>query len=155
MIYPDEKEWENGPEAVRSLRTNKMIEGIIEGKTASQSAQLAGFGPAACRTPWKLIPPDEMRSRFQQIAEKKGLTLDKIGDKISSHLNARASYVDKDEGLIQSNVPDYKVQQKALDQLTTLLGMQDASKVAQGGSTISLSISGPAADRLAAMLSGE
>jgi hypothetical protein len=155
MIYPDEKEWENGPQAVHDLRVNKLIEGVIDGKTGAVAAQDAGFGVAACRTPWKLIPPDEMRARFQLIAQKKGLTLDRIGDKIKEHLEAKASYVDKNEGLVQSHVPDHKVQQKALDQLTTLLGMQDASKAAQGGSTISLSISGPAADRLAKMLGGE
>ena len=116
---------------------------------------MAGYGVGQCRTPWKLVQSDEMRARFQQIAQRQGLTLDKIGKKINQHLEAKASYVDKDKGLIESNVPDHKVQQKALDQLTTLLGMQDASKAAQGGSTISLSISGPAADRLAKMLGGE
>jgi hypothetical protein len=46
------------------------------------------------------------------------------------------------------------VQQKAIDQYTTLLGMQDAAKAVAGGSSISLTISGPAAERLAAMLGG-
>ena len=95
------------------------------------------------------------RARFQRIAERKGLTLDKLGDKINEHLEARANQTLEGKEVVQSDAPDYKVQQKAIDQLTGLLGMQDAAKVQAGGSSISLTISGPAAERLAAMLGGE
>ena len=153
--YPDEKEWVNGPEAVRELRTNKLLEGIIDGKSGVVAARDAGFGVALSRTPWKLIPPDEMRARFQAIAERKGLTLDKIGEKIEQHLEARMTQTLQGKEVTLSEAPDYRVQQKAVDQLTTLLGMQDVSKAVAGGSSISLTISGPAAERLAAMLGGE
>ena len=144
-----------GPEALLELRQTRLIEGIVDGKTASEAAKLAGFGSGASRTPWKLIPPDELRARFQAIAQRRGLTLDRIGAKIEEHLEARANQTLEGKEVVQSEAPDYKVQQKALDQLTSLMGMQDPSKSAPAGSTVTLSISGPAADRLAALLGGE
>jgi len=141
-----------GPESVLELRKTRLVEGIVDGKTASQAALEAGFGSGASRTPWKLIPPDEMRARFQQIAERQGLTLDRIGNKIVEHLDARANQTLEGKEVVQSDAPDYKVQQKAIDQLTGLLGMQDAAKAMHAGSSITLSVSGPAAERLAAML---
>ena len=142
-------------ELTLDLRKDMLCAGILKGKTGAEAAADAGYGLQAQRTPWKLIPPDEMRARFQQIAERKGLTIDRISDKIHEHLDARANQTLEGKEVTQSIAPDYKVQQKALDQLTTLLGMQDASKAAGSASSITLSISGPAADRLAKALGGE
>ena len=144
-----------GPSAVVELRQTRLIEGIIDGKTATDAAKDAGFGVAQQRTPWKLVPADEMRARFQAIAERKGLTLDRIANKIEQHLEARANQTLWGKQVTVSEAPDNRVQQKAIEQLTGLLGMQDAAKVAGGSSSVTLSISGPAADRLAALLSGE
>lgn len=143
-----------GPESVLELRKTRLIEGIIDGKTASDAAREAGFGSGASRTPWKLVPPDEMRARFQQIADRKGLTLDRIAGKIEQHLEARMTQTLQGKEVTLSDAPDYRVQQKAVDQLTSLLGVQDASKAVQSGSSITLSVSGPAAERLAAALGG-
>jgi hypothetical protein len=142
------------PQAVQELKETRFVEGLIKGKTGEIAARDAGFGAAAQHTPGKIIPPEELRRRFQEIAREKGLTLHRIGDKIAEHLEARANQTLNGKEVTQSDAPDYKVQQKALEQLTTLIGMQDASKAQAGGSSITLSISGPAADRLAAMLGG-
>lgn len=91
----------------------------------------------------------------QQIAIEKGLTLHRVADKISEHLEARQNQTLNGKEVTVSDAPDNRVQQKAIEQLTGLLGMGDASKAAGGASTVTLSISGPAADRLAAMLGGE
>jgi len=115
----------------------------------------AGYGVVESRSPFKLIPPDEMRAKFQEVAQRKGLTLDRVADKIAQHLEARANQTLEGKQVTVSEAPDNRVQQKAIDQLTGLLGMQDAAKQAGGASTVTLSISGPAADRLTAMLSGE
>lgn len=139
-----------GPEALLDLRQTRLIEGIVEGKTATEAARMAGFGVAAQRTPWKLIPPDELRARFQAIAERKGLTLDRIGDKIEQHLEAKMTQTLQGKEVTMSDAPDYRVQQKALEQLTGLLGMQDAAKAVQAGSSITVSVTGAAADRLLA-----
>ena len=144
-----------GPDAVEGLKQTRLIEGVIAGNTATGAAALAGYGMGARRTPWKLIESSELRAQFQQIAISKGLTLHRVVDKVSEHLEARANQTLEGKEVVQSLAPDYKVQQKALDQLTTLLGMQDAAKVAGGGSNITLSISGAAADRLARALGGE
>lgn len=149
----DEKQL--GPESVRELRENRLIEGIIDGKTATEASKSAGFSPSQQRTPWKLIPPDEMRARFQAIAERKGLTLDRIASKIEEHLEARQNQTLNGKEVTMSDAPDNRVQQKAIEQLTELMGMRDASKAVHGGSSVTLSISGPAADRLAALLGGE
>lgn len=133
----------------------KMIEGILDGKTATLAALDAGYGVAESRVPYRLIPADEMRRKFQEVAERKGLTLDRVARKIDEHLDARANQTLEGKQVTQSAAPDYKVQQKAIDQLTGLLGMQDAAQKAGGASTVTLSISGPAADRLAALLGGE
>lgn len=143
-----------GPEAIQTLQETRFVEGLIEGKTGQMAAADAGYGPALQRTPGKIISPEELRLRFQQVCRDKGLTLHRIGDKIAEHLEARANQTLEGKQVTQSDAPDYKVQQKALDQLTTLIGMQDASKAVQGGSSITLSISGPAAERLASMLGG-
>ena len=144
-----------GPAAVQELSDVRLVTALIDGKTGTQALQDAGYGALASRTPWKLISGEEMRARFQQIAERKGLNLDKISAKINEHLEARANQTLEGKEVVQSEAPDYKVQQKALDQLTTLLGMQDAAKAAGSASSITLSISGPAADRLARALGGE
>src|SRR5665213_1242953 len=141
-----------GPAAVQELSDVRLVTALIDGKTGTQALESAGYGALASRTPWKLINSDEMRARFQQIAHSKGLTLDRIGSKINEHLEARANQTLEGKEVTQSIAPDYKVQQKALDQLTTLLGMQDAAKSSSGTSSITLSISGPAADRLAKAL---
>ena len=143
-----------GPEGVQTLMETRFVEGLIEGKTQTEAAIDAGYTGRIVRTPSQIIAPDELRRRFQQVAQEKGLTLHRIGDKIAEHLEARANQTLEGKQVTQSSAPDYKVQQKAIDQLTTLIGMQDGPKAAQGGSSISLSISGPAADRLAAMLGG-
>lgn len=142
------------PKEVLELRQNRMIEGIIEGKTGTQAAKDAGFGVAEQRTPWKLIAPDEMRARFQQIAERKGMTLDRIANKIEEHLEARMTQTLQGKEVTLSEAPDYRVQQKAVDQFTSLLGMQDASKAVQAGSSITVSVTGAAADRLLAAFEG-
>jgi|ERR1017187_344600 hypothetical protein len=141
-------------ELALDIRKDMLCAGILKGKPGHEAAADAGYGTLAQKTPWKLIPPDEMRARFQAIAERKGLTLDKIGEKIEQHLEARMTQTLQGKEVTLSEAPDYRVQQKAVEQLTTLLGMQDAAKAVAGGSSISLTISGPAAERLAAMLGG-
>jgi hypothetical protein len=140
---------------LHETRQIRMIEGMLEGKGAMAAARDAGFGVAASQSPYKLIPPDEMRRKFQEVAERKGLTLDRVADKISQHLEARANQTLNGKEVTQSDAPDNRVQQKAIEQLTGLLGMQERAGVQGGASTVTLSISGPAADRLAAMLGGE
>ena len=54
-----------GPEYTRELKENALIAGIIDGKTGTIAAQDAGFNTGECRTPWKLIPPDQMRARLR------------------------------------------------------------------------------------------
>lgn len=135
-------------------RENKFIEGVIDGKTGQQAALDAGYPVRDARTPYKLIPAEEMRARFQAIAERKGLTLDRIGAKIEQHLEAKMTQTLQGKEVTLSEAPDYRVQQKAIEQLTGLLGMQERSAGAAGGSSVTLSISGPAADRLAAALGG-
>ena len=119
-----------------------------------RSAAIAGYTGREARTPGKLIESSELRAQFQQIAISKGLTLHRVVDKVAEHLEARANQTLEGKEVVQSSAPDYKVQQKAIDQLTGLLGMQDAAKSQAGGSSITLSIAGPAADRLTALLSG-
>ena len=144
-----------GPTAVEELKETRLIEGVIAGKTGGQAVLDAGYGARMVNTPTKLIESSELRARFQSIAEQKGLTLHRVVDKMAEHLEARANQTLEGKEVTQSKAPDYKVQQKALDQLTSLMGMQDAGKVAGGASTVTLSISGPAADRLAKLLGGE
>lgn len=144
-----------GHEAVQELQKTRFIEGVIEGKTGALAAKDAGYGVADQRTPFKIISPEEMRARFQQIAQEKGLTLHRVADKINQHLEARANQTLNGKEVTVSEAPDNRVQQKAIEQLTTLLGMGESAKAAGGASTVTLSISGPAADRLAAMLGGE
>jgi len=143
------------PKETESAKQIKLIEGIIEGKTGHDAAIEAGYGVKDARTPYKLIPADEMRRKFQEVAESKGLTLGRIADKINQHLEARQNQTLNGKEVTVSEAPDNRVQQKAIEQLTELMGMRDASKAVQGGSSVTLSISGPAADRLAAMLGGE
>jgi hypothetical protein len=144
-----------GPESVQELKETRYIEGLVEGKQPTLAAVDAGFTGRLARSPSKIIPPEELRRRFQEICREKGLTLHRIGDKISEHLDARANQTLEGKQVTQSEAPDYKVQQKAIEQLTTLIGMQDAAKVQAGGSSISLTITGPAAERLAQVLGGE
>lgn len=136
------------------IREAKFIEGVIEGKSGERAALDAGYPAREARTPYKLIPADEMRRKFQEVAERKGLTLDRVADKINQHLEARANQTLNGKEVTVSEAPDNRVQQKAIEQLTTLLGMGESAKAAGGASTVTLSISGPAADRLAAMLGG-
>src|ERR1700744_4147620 len=103
------------------LQKTRFIEGIIEGKTGALAAKDAGYGVADQRTPFKIISPEELRKRFQEIAEKKGLTLDRIGDKLNEHLDARANQTLEGKQVTQSDAPDYKIQQKAIEQLTDLM----------------------------------
>lgn len=144
-----------GPAALTDLKQTRLIEGIVEGKTATDSAKSAGYSVSEQRTPWKLIPPDEMRRRFQEIADRKGLSLDRISDKINEHLDARANQTLEGKQVTQSDAPDYKIQQKAIEQLTDLMGLRDAGKAAVGGSSITVSVTGAAADSLAAWFEGK
>lgn len=141
-----------GPQAVEMLRETRFIEGVIEGKTGALAAKDAGYGVAAQRTPFKIISPEEMRSRFQQIAEEKGLTLHRVADKIAQHLEAKANQTLNGKEVTVSDAPDNRVQQKAIEQLTTLLGMQDSAKQVGGGSSLTLTLAGPLAERFAEML---
>ena len=153
-MIDDIKAHQIGPVAVTELKKTRLIEGMIEGKTGAMAAKEAGYNTMEQRTPYKLIPPDELRARFQQIAKDKGLTLDRIGAKIAEHLEARANQTLEGKKVIPSEAPDYKVQQKAIEQLAGLIGMHDAQKAAQAGSSITVSVSGAAADRLMAAFEG-
>lgn len=144
-----------GPEAVAELRKTRFIEGVVSGKTQTMAAIDAGYTGRDVRSPGKLVSPEEMRARFQQIAQEKGLTLHRVADKIAQHLEAKANQTLNGKEVTVSEAPDNRVQQKAIEQLTNLLGMQESAKAAGGASTVTLSISGPAADRLAALLGGE
>jgi hypothetical protein len=146
---------EEGPQAVESLRETRFIEGIIDGKTGASAAKDAGYGIAAQRTPGKLLESPELRERYQEMSMRRGITVERVGDKIEELLEARANQTLEGKQVTQSEAPDYRVQLKALELHTELMGMRDAAKVAGGGSNVTLSISGPAADRLAAMLGGE
>jgi hypothetical protein len=139
-----------GPKAVEELQKTRFIEGIIDGKTGALAAKDAGYGVADQRTPGKLVSPEEMRARFQQIAQEKGLTLHRVADKIAQHLEAKANQTLEGREVTVSEAPDNRVQQKAIEQLTQLLGMQDASKAQAAGSSITVSVTGAAADRLLA-----
>jgi len=132
------------------IKQMRMIEGMIDGKPAKTAAIEAGYGVADARTPYKLIPPDEMRRKFQEVAERKGLTLDRVADKINQHLEARQNQTLNGKEVTVSEAPDNRVQQKAIEQLTGLIGMQDAQKATQAGSSITVSVTGAAADRLLA-----
>lgn len=142
-------------EESNSLKQNKMIEGVIDGQTASLAALNAGYGVVEARSPWKLIPPDEMRRKFQEVAQRKGLTLDRVADKINQHLEARANQTLNGKEVTQSEAPDNRVQQKAIEQLTSLLGIGDAQKASAAGSSITLSVTGAAADRMLRAFEGE
>lgn len=146
---------QNERDAINEVKQTRMIVGILEGKSGSEAARDAGFGIAVQRTPFKLIPPDEMRRKFQEVAASKGLTLDRVADKIVQHLEARQNQTLNGKEVTVSEAPDNRVQQKAIEQLTGLLGMGERAAVAGVASSVTLSISGPAADRLAALLGGE
>ena len=139
----------------QSIKQTKLIEGILDGKTASLSALQAGYGVVESRSPFKLIPPDEMRAKFQEVAQRKGLTLDRVADKINQHLEARANQTLNGKEVTVSEAPDNRVQQKAIEQLTGLLGLMDSQKASQGGSSITVSVTGAAADRLLRAFEGE
>ena len=144
-----------GPQAVETLKESRYIEGILSGSNRQDAAHAAGYIGRQAHAPVKLIESSELRAQFQQIAIEKGLTLHRVVDKISEHLEARQNQTLNGKEVTVSEAPDNRVQQKAIEQLTELMGMKDAAKVAGGGSSVTLSISGPAADRLAAMLGGE
>ena len=116
------------------------------------AARDAGFGVVESRSPGKLISPEELRRQFQEIAIRKGLTLERIADKIADHLDARANQTLNGKEVTQSAAPDNRVQQKAIEQLTTLIGLTDATKQSTTQSAITLSISGPLAERLVGQL---
>lgn len=135
------------------LQKTRMIEGLANGLTGAQAARQAGYGVADQRTPWKIIPPNELRSRFQQIAIEKGLTLHRVVDKIAEHLEARQHQTLNGNEVTVSSAPDNRVQQKAIEQLTKLLGMNDVASATPMGSSISLTVTGLAAERLTQFLS--
>jgi len=137
------------------LKKTRFVEGLATGMTQTMAAEQAGYIGRDLRTPGKLISPDELRQRFQQIAERKGLTMDRLGDKIAEHLEARANQTLEGKLVTQSEAPDYKIQQKAIDQWTGLIGMQDAQKASQAGSSITVSVTGAAADRLLRAFEGD
>lgn len=141
--------------STEELQKTRFVENLSLGMTQTQAAIDAGYTGRDVRTPGKLISPEELRLRFQQIAEAKGLTMHRIGDKIAEHLEARANQTLNGKEVTQSAAPDYKVQQKALEQLTDLIGMKDAQKAVGGGSSITVSVTGAAADRLLAAFGGE
>lgn len=134
-----------GPDAVTRLREKRYMDARLEGMTATDAAARAGYGPAVQRTPVKLIETTDFRLRFQQLAEQKGLTLGKIADKIREHLDAKDG---------ATNDADFRTQQRAIDQLTDLLGMNDARRdnqaAAAGGLTINITIPESAAARMVA-----
>jgi len=144
-----------GPQAVEQLKETRFIEGLIEGKTGTLAAKDAGYPPSQYRTPNKLLESTELRQRYQQMASARGITIDRVGAKVEELLDARANQTLEGKQVTQSEAPDYRVQIKALELHAELMGMRDASKAQASGSNVTLSISGPAADRLAAMLGGE
>lgn len=154
-LLRDASEREMAQSHLLDIKQTRLVEGIIDGKTGMVAAREAGFTVSQSDRPYKLIPADEMRRKFQEVAERKGLTLDRVADKINQHLEARANQTLNGKEVTVSDAPDNRVQQKAIEQLTGLLGMGESAKSAGGASTVTLSISGPAADRLAAMLGGE
>jgi hypothetical protein len=120
---------------VHELKQTRYIEARLEGKTRVESAEIAGFTGREARTPGKLVETAELRRRFQEIAESKGITLHRVADKIGEHLEARC-VVDGVHGLAS----DYKVQQKAIEQFTGLIGMNQSER----GATVAVQINFPA-----------
>jgi hypothetical protein len=78
-----------GPHAINALRETRYIEGLIEGKNRQDSATDAGYPGRMAHAPTKLIESSELRAQFQEIVKAKGLSLHRVADKISEHLEAR------------------------------------------------------------------
>jgi hypothetical protein len=132
-----------------AMRQNAYIDARLEGAGPREAAKEAGYTGRSVRTPVKLIETSELRAQFQAKALERGLTLDKVVDKLSEHLEARALQTLQGKEVSLSDAPDYKVQGKALDTLTDLMGMKDAQKVQAGGSSLTIQLPEAVAARLA------
>lgn len=150
MEDTDAKRLNKTPELLQT----RYLENRLQGIPMKESATLAGYTGRMADAPGKLIESAELRARYQQMAREKGLTIDRMGDKVVELLDARANQTLEGKQVTQSEAPDYKVQMKALELHANLMGLNDASKVAGGGSSITVSVTGAAADRLLAAFEG-
>lgn len=131
---------------------NDYLENRLNGANQGEAAQIAGFTGRKARTPGKLIETPELKARMQQSLIRKRVTLDSIAETVANSLQANMIATTKDGEVIESDVADHKTRLKGVDQASRLWGLADQVRAGESGSTITLTLAGPLAERIAARM---
>lgn len=125
---------------------------IIEGIPPTESARKAGYEMTGrmARTPRKLIETPELRARMQRELRKHNGSLGEVARTVVEAMSA--NQVASFQGVTtESDIPDHKVRVQAASKVAELWGLDAKSSSEQAGSTVTLTLSGAVAERMASM----
>jgi len=99
-----------------TVREQKLVNGVLEGKTQAQAARDAGYPPASARqTASQVLQRPDIRNLIHARLDEAGLTLERAIAILDRNLNARAAGLTKDGDVVDMGW-DGTTQTKALDQ---------------------------------------
>ena len=119
-----------------------------------QAARESGYTARIARTPVKVIETPEFKARMQIALKRQGATLDKAARVVSEAMNANLTANFEGE-VVQSDKPDHKTRVSAAKVTAELMGVTAREDAIESGATLTLNISGPLADRIAARMAGK
>jgi hypothetical protein len=116
------------------------------GKRAA--ARSAGYPTVLTRKPLKAIETPELKAKMQRALIRQGATMDKAARVVSEAMNANLTASFEGE-VIQSEIADHRTRVQAAKLTADLAGITERADRSQAGSTLTLTIGGALADRIA------
>lgn len=124
---------------------------ISQGYNKRQAAREAGYSARVSRAPRKLIETPELRERIQRALRNNDAGLNRVAQVVAGGMSANLSATF--EGAVtESDVPDHKTRVQAAKTAADLWGLGERVDRSGGGSTVTLTLAGPLAERFAQAL---
>lgn len=119
-----------------------------------RAAREAGYTARISQRPLKAIETPELKAKMQAALQRQGATYDKAARVVSEAMNANLTASFEGE-VIESAIPDHRTRVQAAKLTADLAGITERPERAGQGSTLTLTIGGALADRIAERMAGK
>lgn len=135
------------------LRQARYITLLGQGWAKREAARESGYSAAISQRPLRIIETERLRAQAQAALRRQGATMDKAARVVSEAMNANVVTVF--EGVAEeSEIPDHKTRVQAAKVTADLMGLTERADRSGQGSTLTLTIGGALADRIAERMAG-
>jgi hypothetical protein len=155
IVYPDDVQSvaEGSVVELMEIRQARYVALLGQGWAKREAARESGYSAAISQRPQRIIETAQLRAKAQSALKRQGATMDKAARVVSEAMNANvvATFEGK---AIESVVPDHKTRVQAAKVTADLMGLTERADRSQQGSTLTLTIGGALAERIAERMAG-